>query len=139
MIFPRILKASDALYNWHVLEPLINEAIEKTDTDEEPLDYQQLVKEEKISVILWEHGTKWAVMLAGVDTHNGENWLHVYVLSGPLPEGWVPVMDAYLTEVAKDHHMDYVTLRGRKGWIRKLKDYGYRLEDRGNIIKEVKR
>jgi hypothetical protein len=77
------------------------------------------------------HDPQWAlVMLQGgcavihVDPDNDA--LHVAVLAGDgLPAGWHMWLCQWLRHVAQDMGLQWVTLRGRKGWQRKLKALGW--------------
>lgn len=51
--------------------------------------------------------------------------LHVAAIGGRLPKGWHVEMFEWLSRGAKANGLGYITLAGRKGWARKLRDLGF--------------
>ena len=49
--------------------------------------------------------------------------IHVTTLSGEFPEDWIAEVYAFVAEIAQNEKKPYLQCAGRKGWLKKLKDY----------------
>jgi len=56
-----------------------------------------------------------------------KNCLHVTTIAGKLPKDWKPQVFATLTDIAKGQGRRRIELKGRKGWARLLKPWGFKL------------
>ena len=129
-----VLEPTDnVILNWSTIAPYIGQAIAKTRIDEEPPNYYELVRTQKVHVVSIWGDDLIGIMLIGID----EDWLHVYVLTGNLPEGWDTILFHWLAYTALTNNCNTISLRGRKGWIRKLKHLGFE-EYNGDIIRRLK-
>ncbi len=55
-----------------------------------------------------------------------ERVLHVITTAGEASEGWLYVLIEGLKEIAESEECEAVTISGRPGWARKLRQYGFR-------------
>ena len=88
------------------------------------------------------HGLVRLVMLPGgaavVEARAEDSAIHVLALGGDaLPRDWHLWLSAWLVSVARAFGCKRVTLRGRKGWRRKLAPLGYREIALGLLALEV--
>lgn len=55
----------------------------------------------------------------------GEKALHMPIVCGERLDEWADLCHEAIPRIAKEHGAARVTGRGRHGWLRKLKKYGY--------------
>ena len=75
------------------------------------------------NMILWE-GPDWAMVLE-VSTEPRRKTLHGFLCGGDDLEA-IKAMQPRLLELARQHSCAAITLRGRRGWVRALKDIGWK-------------
>jgi len=59
-------------------------------------------------------------------TREGERLVHVLTTAGTDSDRWLPQLIESLKTLAQTEHCGGVTMSGRPGWARKLKQYGFR-------------
>ena len=115
---PEQYLASEAL-----LEPLVRTALSKGASSEYIPTYeavQESVSQLRMLPIVW--GDMEGVMLLELD---GDN-LVLTVISGYFGPDWVPEAVAMWHSLAKEQDKKGIIGGGRKGWLRKLKPFGFR-------------
>jgi hypothetical protein len=66
----------------------------------------------------------------------GEDSLHGITIAGELEPGWELELLPVLESIAREQNRRIIALRGRRGWIRKLRPLGF-TRDGERLIKEV--
>ena len=61
------------------------------------------------------------------NTHD-ERILHVVCTAGEDSNAWLAILIGALQEMARDQECDAVTMAGRPGWARKLRQYGFKTD-----------
>lgn len=59
---------------------------------------------------------------------NDERILHIVCTAGTNADEWLGVLHEKCKEIAADQDCAAITLAGRPGWVRKLKQYGYKTD-----------
>ena len=73
---------------------------------------------------------------AGILELSGDR-LHVASLGGELPAGWKDITWDFLLSAAHYCRVKRISLRGRRGWQRALRDLGFMPDGSGDLIREL--
>ncbi len=120
-----------ALKLWSEIEPYIIQALEYdlyASTSTEKIKKQ--VSTGFARVLLCTEGD--SIMSATiVQLHRNtkqERVLHVVTTAGTNSTAWMPALVEAWKEIARQEQCDAITLAGRPGWARKMKQFGFRTE-----------
>lgn len=118
-----MLEPMEAAQNWDHYAPMLARVFERFDlgysTDDVLLD---VIKQRKQ---LWDLGGE-ACAVVNVCKMPQFSVLEVPLLAGDNIDQWLPDLVENLKMVARDNGCKYVDGFGRKGWTRKLEQYGFK-------------
>lgn len=111
------------LSRWHQYKGYIQRALDKSCGELAIQDIYQRVDDGRMG-LLDIHG-KAACVIEFMD-YPQITALRVVALGGEDMDEWLDELQDFLYRWAEENHMDRIEHNGRKGWIKTLKDYGYK-------------
>lgn len=88
---------------------------------------------ERLPVVLLDEQTPIGLMVCELT----EEALHITTLAGDLPKDWLKTILEILTPLAYEHNRSRLSLKGRKGWSRRLRSIGAKLDENDFVTLEV--
>lgn len=114
---------------WHVVEPMIQAAIEKSNEElTTKAIYDKVIKGDMLLVNITE-GDKIlsAVTLEKRDFDSGKSVLYICTAGGVDLYKWQNLIDEVSMDIARDSGCDEIYIIGRPGWQKMLTSNGYEL------------
>jgi hypothetical protein len=93
-------------------------------------DLEQSVRAyQRLPVGIFEDGSLIGFMVL----EQSEDAIHITTLSGEFPEDWIAEVYAFVADIAQNEHKTHIQCGGRRGWIRRLKEYN--LKHDGELLR----
>ena len=119
-----------ALELWSEIEPFVISALEYdlyASTSTEKIKAQIGTGYARVLLCCSEPGELLSATIVQLHKNvKDERILHVVCTAGSTSSEWLPALTAGLKDIAAEEDCDGITLAGRPGWARKLKQYGFR-------------
>ena len=119
-----LLKQSEVLSHWVLLEPYIQKFLDRGNGESTAFDIGQKAINNlyQVWVIQNEENNIVGVAVTKIDKYPQHNSLHILGLSGELWDEWKHLHNTCFEPFAKLHDCSEITMWGRKAWVRKLKE-----------------
>lgn len=119
-----LLKASEVLSHWVILEPYIQRFLDKGNGESTAFDIGQKAINNlyQVWVIQNKAGDIVGVSVTKVDTYPQHKSLHILGLSGELWDEWKHLHNTCFEPFATQHGCSEITIWGRRAWTKKLKE-----------------
>lgn len=89
--------------------------------------FDRLTAEEAVLItVSEEHNILASLVIEKRDFETGKSILNVTLAGGTRIEDWLEDFDKVLDDLAIDYECDDIYLVGRRGWVKKLKDFNYK-------------
>ena len=118
-----------ALELWSEIEPYIVSALEYdlyASTSSEKIKAQVGTGFARVLVCTADDEIKSATIVQLHKNTRQERVLHVVCTAGNKSEDWLPALVDALKAIAAEESCDGITIAGRPGWARKLRQFGFR-------------
>lgn len=79
---------------------------------------------QRLPVGIFEDGSLIGFMLLEID----QDAVHITTLSGEFPEDWIAQVYKFCCELAQAEDLKAISAGGRKGWLRRLKEYNLKYD-----------
>lgn len=111
---------------WAQVMPLIKRVTDRFDAGyDETLVYERLLSGDHQLWIIFDDDLK-GVFVTEVQIHPFFKILSVPIVAGDEMDTWLDDLVSTTVEFGRHHDCKYIEGYGRKGWVRRLSDYGFK-------------
>lgn len=116
----RGIQRPDLAEYWPAMEPLINAALEYDEGCYEACDILDELRSGDLQAFMADDCD--LLIITKFVKYPRKTALHVFMVSGDLPDDWHMILSALETWAA-ENGCDMVRAKARQGWVKKLPDY----------------
>jgi len=120
-----LLKPTEVLSHWILIEPFIDDFLARGNGESTSFDIGQKAINSLYQIWVVQDGSSDIVGVAvtKVDTYPQHKALHILGLSGKFWSEWKHLHNTCFEPFAKTYDCSEITMWGRKGWTKKLKEF----------------
>lgn len=111
---------------WDKALPFVNKALEKGQGQYDAEDVRSMIEEGfGVMILAYIDGDIVAAMVSILDEFPLIRQMTILLMGGDNSDEWFDETMKAFAEIASEQQADVITVHGRRGWVRKLKQYGY--------------